>query len=107
MTDVPAKDLADGLKVDVLSSLRDEAPSLGAIDLFTDDEAVTVTAETHNANADSVHVTLAEDKLFINLGEGPGAVRKDVVLPVRVDEEKSVATFRNGVLDIVLPRRRH
>jgi HSP20 family molecular chaperone IbpA len=109
MTDAPGrKGLADteGLKVDVLADLRDDAPALLAIDLFTDDESVTVTAETRNATAENVHVTLAEDKLFIGLGEGPNAFRKDVTINVPVDEEKSVATFRNGVLDIVLPRRK-
>jgi hypothetical protein len=83
-----------------------EAPSIGAIDCFADQQAVTVTAETRNADAASVKVTLADDRLFIGLGEGTQAVRKDIRLPAPVDEEAAVATFRNGVLDVVLPIRR-
>jgi HSP20 family molecular chaperone IbpA len=82
-------------------------PSLGAVDVLTDEDAITVTAETRNTDAQQVHVTLADDKLYIGLGEGAAAIRKDVKLPHAVDEEAAVATFRNGVLDIVLPRRKH
>lgn len=83
-----------------------EAPAIGAIDCFADQQAVTVTAETRNADASSVKVTLADDRLFIGLGEGTQAVRRDVRLPAPVDEEAAVATFRNGVLDVVLPIRK-
>lgn len=83
-----------------------DRPHLGAVDLFRDDDAITVTAETRNTDAQQVHVTLVDDKLFIGLGEGPAALRKDVPLPCAVDEEAAVATFRNGILDIVLPLRK-
>jgi HSP20 family protein len=84
----------------------DEGPVIGAVDLYEDVDSITVTAETKNADANAVHVTLADDRLYIALGEGPRSARKDVRLPQPVDEEKAVATFRNGILDVVLPRRR-
>lgn len=83
-----------------------DRPHLGAVDLIRDLDAITVTAETRNTDPQEVHVTLADDKLFIGLGEGPAALRKDVTLPCPVDEEAAVATFRNGILDIVLPLRK-
>ena len=89
--------------VTVYSGDAADRPSLGPIDLHRDHEAVTVTAETRNIDAQQVHVTLADDKLYIGLGDGPASIRKDVALPCAVDEEAAVATFRNGVLDIVLP----
>ena len=102
-----AKDVADltntPIEVETDPDVLGDAPVIGAIDLFADDEAVTVTAETRNADASSVKVTLADDKLWIGLGEGPLAIRRDVKLPKAVDEESAVATFRNGVLDVVLP----
>ncbi|MFA5860885.1 MAG: Hsp20/alpha crystallin family protein [Candidatus Thermoplasmatota archaeon] len=83
-----------------------ERPHLGEVGLIEDTDAITVTAETRNTDAHEVHVTLADDKLFIGLGEGPAALRKGVSLPCPVDEEAAVATFRNGILDIVLPLRK-
>ncbi|HEX2021845.1 MAG TPA: Hsp20/alpha crystallin family protein [Candidatus Thermoplasmatota archaeon] len=80
-------------------------PSLLEVDVFSDDSHVTVTAQTRNADAASVHVSVADGRLFIGLGDGPRACRKDLVLPAPVDEDQAYATFRNGILDVVLPRR--
>lgn len=82
-----------------------DAPQLGAVDVFRDERAVTVTVETRNADAASVHVSLADGRLLINLGEGPNALRRDLDLPAAVDEDAAFATFRNGILDVVLPLR--
>jgi HSP20 family molecular chaperone IbpA len=82
-----------------------QTPQLGAVDVFRDERAVTVTIETRNADAHSVHVSLAEGRLLIGLGEGPDALRKDLALPAAVDEDAAFATFRNGILDVVLPLR--
>lgn len=84
----------------------DDAPALGALDVFADDDAVTVTVETKNADANSVHVSLLDGRLLIGIGEGPTAFRRDLPLPAAVDEDGAVATFRNGILDVVLPRKR-
>lgn len=81
----------------------EDGPALGALDVFSDESAITVTAETRNADAASVHVSLLDGRLLINLGEGPRAFRRDLALPAPVDEDAAVATFRNGVLDVVLP----
>lgn len=85
----------------------DGAPSLGAFDVFTDARAVTVTVETRNAEASHVHVSLLQGRLLIGLGEGPGSLKRDLPLPAQVDEDAAIATFRNGVLDVVLPLRAH
>ena len=87
-------------------SMQDGEPSLGAIDMFADGDSVTVTAETRNADAQSVHVSVAEGRLFIGVGDGSHAVRRDLALPAPVDEEAAFATFRNGILDVTLPIRR-
>jgi HSP20 family molecular chaperone IbpA len=84
----------------------EEGPSLGALDVFSDRDAITVTVETRNTDAKSVHVSLLEGRLLINLGEGAQAFRRDLPLPAAVDEEAAIATFRNGILDVVLPLRR-
>lgn len=86
-------------------TVEDADPVLGEVDVFTDATAITVTAETRNADAATVHVSVADGRLFIGLGEGARAIRRDLALPAPVDEERAYATFRNGVLDVVLPRR--
>lgn len=88
------------------AELISDTPSLGALDVFRDDEAITVTVETRNAEAKSVHVSLLDGRLLINLGEGQNAYRRDLPLPAAVDEDAAIATFRNGVLDVVLPLKR-
>lgn len=85
------------------AEMLDEGPSLGALDIFTDERAVTVTAEARNTDASAVHVSLLDGRLLIGLGAG---YKRDLPLPVAVDEESAVATFRNGVLDVVLPLKR-
>lgn len=100
-----AANAKDGLTVYLPPEGAPGAPTLGELDLQTDAAAITVTAETRNADANSVHVTLAEDRLSIGLGEGSRALRRDLTLPAPVDEERAVATLRNGILDIVLPLR--
>lgn len=84
----------------------DDKPALGALDVFTDERNVTVTVETRNTDASHVHVSLLDGRLLIGLGEGPRATRRDLPLPTPVDEEGAMATFRNGVLDVVLPIKR-
>lgn len=101
-----AKEEKGGITVYAGPEFTGEMPALGAVDLFEDPDAITVTAETRNTAADAVKVTLAEDRLLIGLGDGPVAVKREVPLPDEVDEEYAVATFRNGVLDIVLPRKK-
>ena len=88
------------------AEMLDEGPSLGALDVFTDDDSVTVTVETRNIDASSVHVSLLNGRLLIGLGEGSRSYKRDLPLPVPVDEDQAVATFRNGVLDVVLPVKR-
>jgi HSP20 family molecular chaperone IbpA len=81
-------------------------PLLGAADVMTDERAVTVTMETRHADASLVKVSILEGRLLIGVGEGPTATRRDLALPAQVDEDGAVATFRNGILDVVLPLKR-
>lgn len=81
----------------------DGLPDFGAVDVLVGDTHVTVTAETRNADQASVHVSVMDRHLMLSVGEGPEERRRDVALPVDVDEELAAATFRNNVLDVVLP----
>lgn len=87
------------------SLLIGDEPGIGALDLFLDRDAVTVTVETHNVESHEVHVSIADGRLILALGENAGGARREIALPAPVNEERAYATFRNGILDIVLPRR--
>lgn len=104
--DDPSFNASAHLTVAPPAEILDEGPSLGALDVFTDERAVTVTVEARNTDASAVHVSLLDGRLLIGLGEGAKAYKRDLPLPVPVDEENAVATFRNGVLDVVLPLKR-
>lgn len=99
-----AKDTG-GLTIYTPPEVAAEGPVLGELDLHADEDSITVTAETRNTDAAAVHVTLVDDRLNIGLGEGLRALHREVRLPAAVDEERAIATLRNGVLDIVLPLR--
>lgn len=107
MRKVPGAPAAAGVPggVTVAAPAEEPGPWLGEVDVFSDETHVTVTAQTRNADASHVHVSVADGRLLIGLGEGLKAARRDLPLPVAVDEEHAYATFRNGVLDIVLPRK--
>lgn len=90
----------------VPAELLDDRPALGEHDVFSDGERVTITIEAPRADPKMVNVSVLAGKLLVGLGEGPGAPRRDFDLPALVDEDRAVATFRNGVLDVVLPIRK-
>lgn len=83
----------------------DFTPDVGVVDVAVGDTHVTVTAETANVDPATLHVSVIDRHLIVSVGVGPDETRRDVTLPVDVDEELAAATFRNGVLDVVLPRR--
>lgn len=84
---------------------EEAGPQVGVVDVFRDERAVTVTIETRNADAQSVHVSISEGRLLVHVGEGAQSLRRDLALPAPVDEDAAFATFRNGILDVVLPLR--
>lgn len=94
-----------GLHVAAPLDSEESDPWVGEMDVFSDETHVTVTAETRNVDAGAVHVSVADGRLHIGAGDGAHAVRRALLLPAPVDEEHAYATFRNGVLDVVLPRR--
>lgn len=84
----------------------DDAPDFGEVDVVLSDSHVTVTADTSNADQTQVHVSVMDRQLILCIGEGDEEKRRSVRLPCDVDEENAAATFRNGILDVVLPVKR-
>ncbi len=70
-------------------------------------DRIYVTIELSGASRETLEVTSTEDQLTIHaLGADGHVVHRDVDLPHPVQSEAVTATYRNGVLDVELPRLR-
>lgn len=81
-------------------------PEIGTIDVKEESDKITVTVETKNATRDQINVTLNENQLHVKLIGRFESAHREVKLPGDVDEERATATFRNGVIDVLLPRKK-
>ncbi len=92
-------------KPDDLDLFEPGEPDFGEVDVLLGDKSITVTAQTEHVDQNEIHVSVLDRHLILCVGEGPDEKRHDVMLPAEVDEDRAAATFRNGVLDVVLPLR--
>ena len=92
-----------------------------ALDVGETDEAIQVTAELPGVDPKEVDISLTDDVLTIHgekkaekeeskrdyhrIERSYGSFTRTVKLPASVDAEKVEATFKDGVLTIVLPKR--
>ena len=95
-------------------------PDLGALDMFDRDGDVVVRADLPAVGKDDVEVTLTGNRLTIRAHKRKddevrdehvyrrerrwGEIVRCVAVPEGVDPEHVAASFRNGVLEICLPR---
>lgn len=119
--DDPRSRLFDELFRNMLSPMV--APRLGvypAVNIYDDGESFMVRAEIAGLDKESLDVTARRDQLTIRgkrtlqpAGESAsyhrreregGQFRRTLTLPQPIDAEKVVATYRDGILEIVLPR---
>ncbi len=94
-----------------------------ALNLYDDGESLVVRAEVPGVDPKSLDVSVTGDTLTLK-GERPaseapegasfhrrergvGTFQRAMNLPVAVDTQKVAATYREGVLDIRLPRAEH
>jgi HSP20 family protein len=90
------------------------------VDVDETDEAITVRAELPGMNKDDIKVNVMGDTVTIS-GERKhdveqkgrtfhrierlyGRFQRGLTLPCEVDSDKAKATYRNGVLELVLPK---
>ncbi len=90
------------------------------VDVVETDKEIKVSVELPGMTEEDIEVTLDDDMLTISgekkseheekeenyyyMERSYGSFRRVVPLPCSVDEEKVTATFKNGVLNIVLPK---
>jgi HSP20 family protein len=95
-------------------------PSYPAMNVWMDENNAIVTAELPGIKLDNIDISVEDDTLILRGKREPGRESEDVTyhrrerrygsflrtfrVPFRVDGGKVEATFKNGVLSIVLPR---
>lgn len=96
------------------------APSYPAMNVWMDENSAIVTAELPGVHLDDIDISVEDDTLTLRGDRQPDKQEEDVTyhrrerrygnflrtsqMPFRVDAEKVEATFKNGVLSILLPR---
>ena len=95
------------------------APSYPAMNVWVDENSAIVTAELPGVLLDHIDISVEDDTLTLRGDRQPdkeegatyhrrerrqGSFLRTSKLPFRVDAENVDATFKNGVLSIVLPR---
>ena len=90
-----------------------------SVDVIEEDENVRIEVEVPGMSIEDLSVTVGEDSVIVRGEKKPeetegagvhrrersyGAFRRVIHLPVDVDRDKAEATFRNGVLAILLPK---
>lgn len=96
------------------------APSFPAVNVWADENSALITAEIPGIDKDDLEINVTGDTLslsgerkLVELPEGAhyhrqerayGRFSRSIQLPYSVDVQKVKATFKNGVLQITLPR---
>ncbi len=95
------------------------APSYPAMNVWMDENGAVLTAELPGVQLDDIDITIEEDTLTLRGERKPdevegvtyhrqerrfGSFLRTFRLPFRVDADQVEATFKDGVLNIVLPR---
>jgi len=75
------------------------------VDMIEGDEEIAVTVEIPNIRKEDIDLRITEDKLEIRAKNSAEGFYKTLELPSRVDPDTARATYRNGILDIVIRRR--
>jgi HSP20 family protein len=104
----------------VLNSSNSCSAEFPPINVWTSEDSATVTAEIPGLAPEDIEISVVNDTLTLKgerrpepLEEGESLHRKErgfgqfvrtIQLPYRVDADKVEATFKKGILNIVLPR---
>lgn len=75
------------------------------IDVIEEEDVIKVCAEIPSVNKEDIKLRLTDDgKLIISANTPQKKYYKEIELPAKVKPEKAKATYRNGVLEVVLEK---
>ncbi len=94
----------------VRPSRRGELPALTVereplVDMIVEDEQIKVVAEVPGVRKEDINLTVRDSRLIIKVDTETRKYYKELDLPEEVEPEKAKATYNNGVLEVVLPKK--
>jgi len=75
------------------------------VDVFHEAEEVLIVIDLGGFRRGDIHLSITPKEYSIRAQRGDQEFREAIPLPAEVDIDRSYEHFRNGVLEIVLPRR--
>ena len=84
-------------------NIREEREPL--VDVITTDGEVKVIAELPGVEKEDIKLHGTEDTLTISVDTPERKYYKEVDLPVKVDPRKAKSSYKNGVLEVTLPKK--
>jgi HSP20 family protein len=75
-------------------------------DVMTTDNEVKVFVELPGVEKKDIKLSGTEDKLTISVDTPDRKYYKEVELPAKVDSKKATSKYKNGVLDITIPKKK-
>ena len=76
------------------------------VDVFHEAEEVLIVIDLGGFNRGDIHLNITPKEYFIVAKRGEHEFRETITLPMEVDMDHTSEHFRNGVLEIILPRKR-
>ena len=76
------------------------------VDVFHEAEEVLIVIDLGGIKRGDVTLSMSTDRYCISAQRGDQEFREEIPLPPEVDIERCVEHFRNGILEIVLPRKK-
>jgi len=73
-------------------------------DIIETDEKIRVIVELPGVEKEQIKLSGTEDKLTISVNVPDRNYFKEVELPAKVDTEKATSEYKNGVLDVTVPK---
>ena len=74
------------------------------VDVYEEEDSVKVIAEVPGVEKNDIKLNATERKLVISVDNPQRKYYKEVDLPAEVDPESAKATYRNGVLEVMLKK---
>ena len=74
------------------------------VDVYEEEDSIKVIAEVPGVDKNDINLNVTEKKLIISVDTPQRKYYKEVDLPAEVDPQSSKATYKNGVLEVVLKK---
>jgi HSP20 family protein len=89
---------------------RGEPPALTSqreplVDVIEEDSQVKIVAEVPGVRKEDINLTMRDSKLVISVDTETRKYYKELEVSEDVDPEKAKATYNNGVLEVILPKK--